>query len=188
MAQGRYNRSVGDVMQYYNCAHMTNPDTFLRMNLPRVPGLSSVAIAATGIMTSARIHLVAGDVVTNVGFTVGGTAGGTMTAWFVALYSDAATPALLAQSADQTSGALAANTNYEIALTAAQTIPRTGIYRVALAVTATTIPTLLGTPCPKARTGELALAHSSGSAVGGTAPATITSTTELAVVPRFIVS
>lgn len=187
MTQGRYTRSVGDLLQFANCVHMTNPDTFLRMNLPRW-GLSSVAIAATGIVTSARIHLEQGNVVTNVGFTVGGTAGGTMTAWWVALYSDAATPALLAQSADQTSGALAANTNYEIALTTAQTIPRTGIYRVALAVTATTIPTLLGTPMPKARSGELALAHSSGSAVGATAPATIATPTELAVVPRFIVS
>lgn len=185
--QGRYTRAVGDLMQFANCVHMTNPDTFLRMNLPRW-GLSSVAIAATGIVTSARIHLEQGNVVTNVGFTVGGTAGGTMTAWWVALYSDAATPALLAQSADQTSGALAANTNYEIALTTAQTIPRTGIYRVALAVTATTIPTLLGTPMPKARSGELALAHSSGSAVGATAPSTIATPTELAVCPRFIVS
>lgn len=187
MTQGRYTRSLGDQFQFLNCQHMTNPDTFLRQNLPRF-GLSSVAIAATGIMTSARIHLVAGDVVTNIGFTVGGTAGASMTAWWVALYSDAATPALLAQSADQTSGALAANTNYEIALATAQTIPRTGIYRVALAVTASTIPTLLGTPVPKARTGELALAHSSGSAVGATAPATIATPTELAVVPRFIVS
>lgn len=187
MSQGRYSRSLGDYFQFVNGLHTTSPDTVHRQNLPRF-GLSSVAIAATGILTSARIHLDAGLVVTNIGFTVGGTAGGTITNWGVALYSDAATPALMAQSADQTSSALAANTHYDIALATAQTIARTGFYRAALWVTATTIPTLLGTPMPKARTGELAMAHSSGSGLTATAPSTVATPTELTVCPRFVIS
>lgn len=188
-ARGGYKRVLGNVFEFQNAVDPSSPDTFYRSNLPRW-GLSSVAIAATGILTNARIPLRAGDVVTNIGFTVGGTAGGTMTHWAVALYDDAATPNLLRQSADQTSGALAANTNVTLALATTYTVPKTGIYRAALFVTATTIPTLLGTAFAPAGlvTGESALAESSGSGLTTTAPSTVATPTALLVVPRFVIT
>jgi hypothetical protein len=188
-ARGGYRRTLGDLWECANAWDPTSPDTFYRSNLPPV-GLASVAIAATGILTNARIHLRAGDIVTNIGFTVGSTAGGTMTHWAVALYSDAATPALLGQSADQTSAALAAGANVSLPLATAYTVPKTAIYRAALFVTATTIPTLLGSSYAPSGwvTGAPTLAESSGSGLTTTAPATIATPTALTVVPRFWVS
>lgn len=187
--RGGYKRQPGDWLEWANASDPASPDTFYRSNLPPV-GLTSVAIAATGVLTNARIPLRAGDIVTNIGFTTGGTAGATMTHWATALYSDAATPALLGQSADQTSGAIAANTNFSLALTTAYVVPRTGIYRAALWVTATTIPTLLGCNYALASwvTGAAALAESSGSGLLATAPGTVATPTALAVVPRFWIS
>jgi len=188
-ARGGYRRPIGDLWEMANVWDPSSPDTFYRTNHPPI-GLTSVAIAATGIFTNVRIHLRAGDVVTNIGFTTGNTAGGTMTHWAVGLYSDAATPALLGASADQTSGAIAANTNISLALSTAYTVPKTAIYRVGLFVTATTIPTLLGSNYALASwvTGTSALAESSGSGLTTAPPSTITSATALNVVPRFWVS
>ena len=189
LSLGGYRRNVGDLFECANAWDPASPDTFYRTNLPPV-GLTSVAIAATGILTNVRIPLRAGDIVTNIGFSVGGTAGGTMTHWAVALYSDAATPALLGQSADQTSAALAANSNVALPLATAYTVPKTGIYRAALFVTATTVPTLLGSNYALSGwvTGTAALAESSGSGLTTTAPSTVASPTALTVVPRFWVS
>lgn len=186
---GGYKRRLGDLFEFQNVADPSSPDTFYRSNLPRW-GVTSVAIAATAVMTNAKIYLRAGDVITNIGFTTGGTAGATMTAWWVALYDDSATPALLRQSADQTNGAIAANTNFTLALASTYTVPRNGIYRAAIMVAASTVPTLLGVTAAKAGlvTGESALAQSSGSGLSTTAPATVATPTELVTVPRFVLT
>jgi len=187
--RGEYRRSVYDALGYLNAWDPASPDTFYAQNLPRGP-MTDGAIAATGIMTSVPISLASGDVITNISFRTGATAGGTMTNWWVALYDDSATPALMAQCADQTSGAIAANTTITKALSAAQTIRRTGIYQVAIMVAATTIPTLLGwTVWPSGVvTGDGQLARSSGSGLTTTAPATIATTTERTHVPRFVLT
>jgi hypothetical protein len=133
---------------------------------------------ATGVMTSVPIYLQAGDIITNLSFRSGATAAGTPTAWWFALYSSAATPALLAQTADQTTTAWAANTTMTKALATAQTITATGIYWAAINVTATTPPTLLGCAvAPAIVTGERNLSQSSGSALTTTAPSTIATPT-----------
>ena len=77
-----------------------------------------------------RVALQAGDVVSDVTFITGGTAAGSATAGFAALYSTASTPALLAQTADFGSTAHAANTAYTVTLATAQTITTAGIYYV----------------------------------------------------------
>lgn len=187
--RGGYKRNMGDLLEWANIFDPSSPDTFYAETVPPW-GLGSVAIAATAVMTSAKVFLRAGQVITNIGFTSGGTAGATMTAWWVALYDDAATPNKLAQSADQTNTAIGANTNFTLALATAQTIPRTGVYRAAIMVAASTVPTLLGWTVPKAGlvTGESAKSHSSGSALAATAPTTIATPTELAVIPRFVLT
>jgi hypothetical protein len=155
------------------------PTTFYRSNALRggkydsASDSGSVALT-TQVMTSVPVWLVAGDTVTNISFYSGATAAGTPTNWWFALYSNAATPALLAQSADQTSTAWAAFTKKTLALSAAQTISKSDVYWAAIMVKATTVPTLLGElAIPPVVTGERNLAQTSGSALTATAPGTI---------------
>lgn len=152
------------------------------------------AIGATGVAHSTAVSLQAGDVVTNITFVTGATAAGTPTAGYVALYSSAATPALLAQSADFTTTARAANTAYTIPLATAQTITQTGLYYVSIAFAASTVPTLRGTSVGNAVmagaivTNMSVLAQTHGSSLTGTAPATIASGTAVATPVYFLLT
>lgn len=156
---------------------------------------AAVVVGASGIMTSVAIPLQAGDIVTSITFRSGTTAANGPTAWWFALYSNATTPALLAQTADQTTGAFAASTTFTKALSAAQQISVSGIYYAAFCMTvSTTMPTLSGTVLPHLDlstgllTTEKFLSASSGSALGATAPATIASVTKLVGVPYVVVT
>lgn len=186
---GAYRGLVRDDLGWLNSAGRPDPmQTFHRANMPRV-GLDDVAAAATGVMLSTPIWLNEGDTVTSLTFISGATALATGTNWWFALYSTAATPALLAQTADQTSTAWAANTVKTVALSAPVKITKSGIYWAAVSVTASTVPTLVG--CGTAKpvlTGEGNLAQTSGSALGATAPATIASPTWTRQAPLVIAS
>lgn len=156
---------------------------------------AAVVVGASGLMTSYAIPLQAGDIVTNITFRSGTTAANGPTAWWFALYSDASTPALMAQTADQTTTAFGASATFTKALATPQQITRTGIYYVAFSMTvSTTMPTLAGMILPHLDlstgllTTEKALAQSSGSALGGTAPATIATPTKLVGVAYSVVS
>lgn len=180
---GGYGRNVRDALGYLNTQDPSSADTFFRRNLPRNghtddAGDTGHVALTTQVMTSVPIFLHAGDVITSLSFRSGATAAGTPTNWWFALYSDAATPALLSQTADQTTTAWAANTTMTKALAAAQTISRSGIYWAAIMVKATTVPTLIGTcVAPAIVTGERNLSQSSGAALTTTAPATIATPT-----------
>ncbi|MFI1701957.1 hypothetical protein ACH419_39255 [Streptomyces bobili] len=166
---GAYRGIPRDDLGYLNSAG--RPDVFHRANLPRV-GLDDVAALATGVMTSVDLWLNEGDLVTNLTFISAGTAAGTPTAYWFALYDPAG--ALLSQSADQTSTAWAADTAKTLALGTAQRITRSGKYKAAINVTATTPPSLVGTVGAKpVLTGEGNLSQTSGSSLTTTAPATI---------------
>ncbi|MFB6809415.1 hypothetical protein [Streptomyces sp. NPDC056387] len=191
---GGYTRNVRDAMAHVNAADPASPDTFYRRNMPRVGLYDSASdtgqvALATGVMTSVPVYLRSGDVITTVSVRSGATAAGTPTNYWVALYDSSATPALLAQSADQTSTAWAANTTKSLALSAPVTISRSGIYWVGIMVTATTPPTLLGAcAAPAIVTGERNLSQSSGSSLTATAPATITSATAKSFVPYVVLT
>jgi hypothetical protein len=191
---GGYRGNVRDALAHLNLAEPASPDTFYRRNLPRVglydsAGDTGQVALATGVMTSVPIYLAAGDVITNISARSGATAAGTPTNYWFALYSSAATPALLSQSADQTSTAWAANTTKTLALAAAQTITASGVYWVGIMVTATTPPTLLGTvTAPAIVTGERNLSQSSGSSLTTTAPATIATPTAKQFVPYVVLT
>lgn len=150
------------------------------------------AISATGVAHATAVPLQAGDVISTITFVTGATAAATPTAGFVALYSSASTPALLAQSADFGSTARAANTAYTVSLASAVTITDAGLYYVSISFTAGTIPTLRGLSTGNAVmagaiiTGMPVLAQSHGSSLGGTAPATITSGTAVATPVYYI--
>lgn len=180
-----------DVLGQYNSAPPVDPtQTFYRANLNRFP-LDDVAEAVTpvggGQMTSVPLWLRAGDTVTNLSFLSGVTPAGTPAHWWFALYSGAATPALLAQSADQVSAAWAADTWKTLALATPQKIAATGIYYAAVMVAATTVPSLIGTRGAKALVaGEGVLGQTSGTGLTATAPATITGATAWRAVPLVV--
>ncbi|MBP5931830.1 hypothetical protein F3K39_28255 [Streptomyces sp. LBUM 1479] len=189
---GAYTRNVRDALAHLNLSDPSGADTFFRRNLPRVGLYDSASdtgqvALVTQVMTSVPIHLQAGDVITNLSFRSGATAADTPTNWWFALYSDAATPALLAQTADQLTTAWAANTTMTKALASAYTVPKTGIYWAAIMVKATAVPTLLGSvAAPAIVTGERNLSQSSGSALTTTAPATIATPTAKQFVPYVV--
>lgn len=166
--KGNYRNDIG----YFNSAGRPDPDvTFHRANLPRV-GLDDVPAAATGVMCSVALYLQDGDLISNLTFISAGTAAGTPTNQFAALYSGAG--ALLAQSADKLTEAWAADTAKTFALATAQRVTKSGIYYAALSVAASTVPTLVGSLGAKpVLTGESNLAQTSGSSLTGTAPTTI---------------
>ncbi len=191
---GLFSGNVRDALAPYDAALPASFSTFYRANLPRFGLYDSASDAgqvalATGVMTAVRIKLAAGDVVTNISVRSGATAAGTPTNYWVALYSNAATPALLSQSADQTSTAWAANTTKTLALAAAQTITTPGYYWAAIMVTATTPPTLLGTVAmAPIVTGEPNLSVTSGSSLTATATATLASPTVKQFVPYVVLT
>ncbi len=191
---GGFKRNVRNTLGYLNTAVTSNPDTFVRRNMLRYglydsAGDTGQVALATGVMTSVPIFLHGGETITNISVRSGATAANTPTAYWFALYSSAATPALLAQTADQTSTAWAANTTKTLALATPQTITREGIYWVGIMVTATTPPSLLGTiGAPAIATGEGNLSQSSGSSLTTTAPATITSVTAKQFVPYVVLT
>ncbi|MBP8532359.1 hypothetical protein [Streptomyces sp. MK37H] len=181
---GAYRGIPRDDLGYLNSAG--RPNVFHRANLPRV-GLDDVAALATGVMTSADLWLNEGDLVTNLTFISGGTAAATPTAWWFALYDT--TGVLMAQTADQTSTAWAADTVKTVALATAQRITKSGLYKAAINVTAGTVPTLVGTVGAKpVLTGEGNLCQTSGSSLTTTAPATIATPVFKRQVPLAIAS
>jgi hypothetical protein len=161
-------------------------------SLPRWSADANNAIGATGVAHATPIPLQAGEVISNITFVTATTAAGTPTAGFVALYSSAATPALLGQSADFATTARAANTAYTVPLATPVTIERAGLYWVSIAFAAATVPTLRGATLGNAalaaalRTGMPVAAQSHGSSLTGTAPATIASPTAVATPCYYI--
>ncbi len=190
---GGYNRNIRDALAFLNTQDPSSPDTFLRRSQPRTGLVDSAGDThvplVTAVMTSVPVFLHAGDVITNVFVRSGATAAGTPTNQWAALYSDAATPALLAQSVDRTTEAWAANVTRQFVLATAQTILRSGIYWAAVMVTATTVPSLLGcvAAAPMAA-GERNLSQSSGSALTGTAPGTIATPTLKQFAPYIVLT
>jgi len=165
-----------------------SPTGLLRANLRRSECGGNLAALTTQVMTAVALYLEAGDVVTNLTFCSATTAASVPTNWWFALYSTAATPALLAQTADQTTTAWAANTVKTVALAAPYTVPTTGVYYAAIMVKATTPPTLLGASlnanaAAAVVTGQKVLANTSGTSLTDTAPATIATPTTVATVP-----
>lgn len=160
-------------------------------NMRQLDVNADLTALTTQVMTSVALPIDAGTVVTSLTFKSGATAAGTPTNWWFALYSSAATPALLAQSADQLTAAWAANTAITLALATPQLITTAGVYYAACMVKATTPPTLLGANVALAGAAasivsSKVLAQTSGSGLTTTAPATIASPTTVATIPLVI--
>lgn len=103
---------------------------------------ANLSALTSGTLFMQAIYLKAGQKITNLSFHSATTAAGTPTNGFMALYD--ANRNLLAQTANWTTEAWAANSIKTKALTAQYTVPSTGLYYVGLMVTATTVPTMKG--------------------------------------------
>jgi hypothetical protein len=88
------------------------------------------------------IYLKAGQIVSNISIWSATTAAGTPTNCIFGLYD--INRNLLAQSANQTTTAWAANTERKLAMTTAYKVPTSGVYYIGFFVAATTIPTCKG--------------------------------------------
>ncbi|MFJ6566228.1 hypothetical protein ACIQNU_02320 [Streptomyces sp. NPDC091292] len=182
---GAFKGNPRNDLGYLNSSGRPDPEAvFHRANLPRA-GLDDIATAATGVMCSVALYLQDGDLISNLTFISAGTAGATLTNQIAALYNPAG--ALLAQSVDKTSEAWAADTAKTFALASPVRITKSGVYYAALAVAASTVPTLIGSTGAKPfLTGEGNLAQTSGSGIGATAPATIATPAFKRAVPLVI--
>ncbi len=185
---GVFRGIVRDALGFLNANPPVDPmQVYNRANLPRVPLSDQAGALTTQVMTSVPIYLAAGDTVTNLTFISGATAAGTPTNYWFALYSSAATPALLGQTADQGAAAWAADTAKTLALAAPVKIATSGIYYAAIMVKATTPPSLVGAVgAVPFLTGEKNPAQTSGSALTTTAPGTIASPAFQRAVPLAV--
>lgn len=149
------------------------------------------ALAGTGVACAVAVPMDPGTVITRVTAFIGATGASTPTHSFVALYSGIATPALIGtQGTDATTAAIAASGLFQQKLGAAYTVKpadcANGYIYVVLSITASTVPTAWGLTTPTAinyqgltaSTTPAAVqpmyAATSGSALGGTAAATLT--------------
>lgn len=206
LASGRYGQ-YNPLLAILGVSNVVNPEVPARSNAEYLgySTLTDGALAATGIAAFVPIPVDVGTVITNVSVIVGGTGASTPTHQFAAIYSGIATPALIGQSTDTTTAAIAASAVTTYALTTAQTItgaqaPNGFIY-AGISITGSTIPTAaaIGTPTavgyqwftssttPKG-VGPLFLSATAGSSLAGTAAATIASPSAKAVAPILILS
>ena len=103
---------------------------------------STLTAPATGTLQLHSIYLPAGLTVSAVTWFAGTTAADTPLNQIFSLYSSALV--LLAQSADATTAAWAANAAKRLPFTTAYTTTAAGLYYVGLLVVATAVPTLAG--------------------------------------------
>jgi hypothetical protein len=109
---------------------------------------TNTTVAASGTLFMQAIYLRAGQLISNITACSATTAAGTPTNYAFGLYD--ASRNLLANTANQTTTAWAANTIKTVALTSAYRVPTSGLYYIGYYMTATTVATLKGNT---ARTG-----------------------------------
>ncbi|MFI0406589.1 hypothetical protein [Actinomadura sp. 3N508] len=190
---GRYTGVLADSPVFddpFNALPGVDRDTFVRTNIPAWAAVADLTATATGVAIGARIWLARGDIVTNLAFTSGGTAGVTYTHWWHALYDPDG--ALLAQTADQVAAAWAADTTKKLPLTAPVEIKSSGWYIAATMAAAGTVQTLAGAAARASvatlHTGSKAPGFTFGAALTDTAPAVAGAQTTVAKVPLVVVS
>ena len=157
---------------------------------------ASLGGTTTGVMVAVPVPVDQGMVVSKISVLIGAGAAGTPTHSFAALYSGTtvASPPLIGQSTDGATAAIAASTRFDFTLTSAATITSAqapyGYVWAAVAVTASTVPSCVTTPCGAAAAQyrwftntPLYFSQTSGSAVAGTAPATLINASTLTVAP-----
>lgn len=112
--------------------------------MPRTQTLASLGMLLSGRLHLVAVQLPAGLPVASITFVAGATGAATPTNQWFALFNNAATPALLRQTADDTTAAWAANALKTLTLTSPFTTTYSGLHYLGIMVAATTVPTLMG--------------------------------------------
>lgn len=99
-------------------------------------------VAASGTLNMQAIYLFAGQLVTNISLCSATTGATTPTAYRFGLFDSSRNK--LAESANQTTSAWAANTVKTLAMTTPYRVPTSGLYYIGYYMTAATVPTLKG--------------------------------------------
>lgn len=189
--------------------NVANPSYPARTNLEYlgITGLVDTAASlVTQIMTAVAIPVDVGTTVTKVSMLIGATAAVSPTNSFAALYSGTtvAAPPLIGQSTDGGNAAIAASARFDFTLTTPQTITAAqapnGFIWAAVMVKAT-VPSLVTVPTGAAATeyawftntaggtaAAPAFCFSSGSALTGTAPATLIAAAAKTVAPAIFLT
>lgn len=119
------------------------PSNTVAENFSRLQATSNAANPlSSGRLVFFAIHLRRGRVISSVTLISGGTAVGTPTNQWFAIYNGSFQKQ--AVSVDDTTTAWAANTPKTLALSSAWTVPDDGLYYIGICVVATTVPTLTG--------------------------------------------
>ncbi len=164
-------------------------------SMQRIDVVADLATAlTTQVMTSVAVPMRVGDLATNISFISGATAASVPTNWWFALYSPAG--ALISQTADQATGAWAADTVKTLPLVTPFLVTAGhAIYYVGIMMKATTTVSLLGLDMKRvgastgvASVGHKVLCQTSGSALTTTAPGTIATPTTVSLMPYCLVS
>lgn len=115
----------------------------LAESMPRVtcPEVNTT-VGASGTLFMQAIYLKAGQLISNITLASATTAAGTPTNYAFGLYD--ANRNLLANTANQTTTAWAANTVKTLALTSPYRVPTSGLYYIGYYMTATTVATMKG--------------------------------------------
>lgn len=103
---------------------------------------TNTTVSASGTLNMQAIYLRAGQLVSNISLSSATTAAGTPTNYRFGLFSSAR--AKLAESANQTTTAWAANTVRTLPMSTPYRVPTSGLYYIGYYMTATTVPTLKG--------------------------------------------
>jgi hypothetical protein len=135
-----YTANVTSPAPYANTKVLTGAlyETFDRNLCDEV----NTAVLSTGRMSLQAIYIPAGVTITSISFWSATTAAGTPTNQLFGLYD--VNLNLLRSSVNDTTTAWAANSRKTLALTSTFTTTYSGLYYLAIMVTATTVPTLKG--------------------------------------------
>lgn len=185
---GRYTGVLRDDFGPVWDAHTQDyPETaaFRMQTMPRRAATADAVPLTSGTMLATALHLQQGDIVTNLTFASGDTGAASPANWWFALYSSDATPALLAQTADQGTANWGARTAKTLPLASPVTIDSGGVYYAAVMVAAATALTLAGCAGTSQAIleGDPVLASTLGNGLTTTAPATISGATPVDTIP-----
>jgi hypothetical protein len=129
---------------------------------PRQLTTGNISSVTTRLRTNV-VYLTAGQVISNVRFVTGGTAGASLTGNWGGLFTiSSSTLTLVAATANQSLTSMAANTTFTwpIATIASgssstYTVPTSGIYYIGVCVTGTTVPSFIGNTIAAGMSGTL---------------------------------
>ena len=184
---------------YPNTPPRSNLEWFALNTAADSPALVNSAGSGTVGVVACPVDV--GQMVSKVTVLIGGTAAVSPTHSFAALYGGTGSaPALLGQSTDATSTAIGASAAFSWTIPAPVTVNAVtcpyGFLYVGISVTAATLPSAIGvTAIPPVAgqyqwfaNGALFFSANFGSAVAGTAPSSITSTTKVASAPIVVLT